>query len=93
MSEQVDAVTIAHAVDPDLRRRKIAELGQVPPDGIICFLYAAPDNTAEPVADIAINAPRLWPVLKSLINQPSPRLDCVECGALKSPNPQPAGDL
>jgi hypothetical protein len=53
--EQVDAVVIAHSVDAHVRRRIIGELRRILPDCVICFVYAAPDKTREPLADVSID--------------------------------------
>lgn len=55
LQEQVDAVVIGHSVEPPLRHCIIEELRVVCPQCVICFVYAAPDNTGEPLADVSVD--------------------------------------
>ncbi len=56
--EDVDAVVIGHSVDCDLRRNLIAELRRICPGCLICFVYAEPDTTGEPLADLSLDLTR-----------------------------------
>jgi hypothetical protein len=54
-TEQVDAAIIGHSVDLPLRRSLISEIRRACPNCVICFVYAAPDTTGEPLADISLD--------------------------------------
>jgi len=53
--EDVDAVIIGHSIPARKRARLIAELRQICPHSLICFVYAFPDTTGEPLADLSID--------------------------------------
>ena len=63
--QQVDAVVIGHSVPAAVRGVLIPELRRLCPDCVICFVYAAPDTTGEPLADVSLNVtngpePLIW---------------------------------
>jgi DNA-binding NtrC family response regulator len=53
--EQVDAVIIGHSLDVRLRQSLIADIRRLRPQCIVCFVYAAPDQAGEPLADLSID--------------------------------------
>jgi hypothetical protein len=53
--EAVDAVVIGHSVDSKTRKGIITELRRLCPGCLICFVYAAPDDGKEPLADVSLD--------------------------------------
>ena len=53
--ENVDAVVIGHSVDPELRKKIIAELRDLSPGCLICFVYVLPSEKTEPLADVSLD--------------------------------------
>ena len=53
--EQVDAFVIGHSVEPQLRHRLIEEVRRSCRRCVICFVYAAPDTSGEPLADVSLD--------------------------------------
>ncbi len=53
--EQVDGVVIGHSVESRVRAWLIRDLRRVCPNCVICFVYAAPEKTGEPLADISVD--------------------------------------
>ncbi len=52
---QVDAAVIGHSVPAPLRKSLIFQLRRLCPNCVICFVYAAPDTTGEPLADVSLD--------------------------------------
>ncbi len=53
--QQIDAVVIGHSVEPPVRRRLITSIRTMNPGLPILFVYAAPQTTGEPLADLSID--------------------------------------
>ena len=56
--ERVHAVIIGHSVEPPLRRSIIEKIRAAYPQCIVCFVYAAPQATGEPLADVSVDVTR-----------------------------------
>jgi hypothetical protein len=68
---EVDAVVIGHSIPARLRKSLITELRHLCPNCVICFVYAAPDTTGEPLADVSLD---VTDGPESLIAAPQERL-------------------
>jgi DNA-binding response OmpR family regulator len=55
LEQDVDAVVIAHSVEPLSRAHVIQALRQACPKCLIIFLYAHPETGREPLADISLD--------------------------------------
>lgn len=53
--QQVDAVVIGHSVEPPQRRTIIADIRRSCPKCLVGFVYAAPHNEGEPLADFSLD--------------------------------------
>ena len=58
VQQSADAIVIGHSVEPSLRQEIIAQLRQACPNCVICFVYAAPDQEGEPLADVSLDVTR-----------------------------------
>jgi hypothetical protein len=53
--EKVDAFVVGHSVEPQMRQWLIAEGRRLCPKCLVCFVYAAPDKSGEPLADVSLD--------------------------------------
>lgn len=53
--QHIDAVVIGHSVEPLVRKRLISSIRTMDPAMPIFFVYAAPQTTGEPLADLSID--------------------------------------
>lgn len=53
--QQIDAVVIGHSVEALVRKQLIRAIRKLSPKIPILFVYAAPQTTGEPMADISID--------------------------------------
>ncbi len=56
--ERADAVVIGHSVERSVRKSIIRRLRRTLPDCVICFVYAAPDTSGDPLADVSLDVTR-----------------------------------
>ncbi len=53
--QKVDAVIIGHSVDPQTRSILIQSIRQLCPKCVIAFVYVAPEEQTEPLADLSLD--------------------------------------
>lgn len=53
--QHIDAVVIGHSVEPQTRTELIRRIREAQPRMPIYFVYAAPQTTGEPLADVSID--------------------------------------
>lgn len=53
--QHIDVVVIGHSVEPQTRTELIRRIRQARPHMPIYFVYAAPQTTGEPLADVSID--------------------------------------
>jgi hypothetical protein len=55
LQQKVDAVVIGHSVEPESRAIIIEAVRRLCPGCVIVFVYAKPETTGEPLADVSLN--------------------------------------
>ena len=53
--QHIDAVVIGHSVEPLVRKQLISSIRKISATIPILFVYAAPQTTGEPMADLSID--------------------------------------
>jgi hypothetical protein len=67
LEKKVDAVLIGHSIEQNDRRILIEALRRTAPDSLIFFVYAAPERSGEPLADVSLDVTSgTGPLIKEL---------------------------